>query len=69
VHFDTALGQQSTIMEFVRTVGPERVIFGADIPFGSMENELSKVLTLSLSDDDKERILFRNILDLTGYRI
>jgi predicted TIM-barrel fold metal-dependent hydrolase len=69
VHFDTALGQQSTIMEFVRTVGPERVIFGSDIPFGSMENELSKVLTLSLSDDDKERILFRNILDLTGYRI
>jgi len=56
-------------MEFVRTVGPERVIFGSDIPFGSMENELSKVLTLSLSDDDKERILFRNILDLTGYRI
>jgi len=69
IYFDTALGQKSTIQEFVKTLGPERVIFGSDIPFGSMENELSKVQTLSLSDADKERILYKNILELTGYKL
>jgi hypothetical protein len=69
IYFDTALGQTSTIHAFVRTLGPERMIFGSDIPFGSMENELSKVLALPLNDADKERILSKNILALTGYRI
>jgi predicted TIM-barrel fold metal-dependent hydrolase len=67
IYFDTALGQTGTIHEFVRTLGPERVIFGSDIPFGSMENELSKVLAVPLNNADIERILYRNILELTGY--
>ncbi len=69
IYFDTALGQKSTIHEFVKILGPERVIFGSDIPFGSMENELSKVLALPLNDADMERILCTNILELTGYLI
>lgn len=69
IYFDTALGQKSTIHEFVRTLGPKRVIFGSDIPFGSMENELSKVLSLPLNDADMEWILSENILELTGYII
>ena len=64
IYFDTALGGQSTIGEFVRTIGPERVIFGSDIPFGSMESELAKVMGLSLAYADKKRILADNILDL-----
>jgi len=64
IYFDTALGSQSTIREFVRTIGPERVIFGSDIPFGSMESELAKVTGLSLSYTDKKRILADNILEL-----
>jgi len=69
IYFDTALGQKSTILEFVKTLGPERIIFGSDIPFGSMENELSKIQTLSLNDADKERIMQKNILELTGYHL
>ncbi|MBN1547531.1 MAG: amidohydrolase family protein [Syntrophaceae bacterium] len=69
IYFDTALGQKSTIYEFVKTLGPERVIFGSDIPFGSMESELSKVLGLSINNTDKERVLYKNILELTGYHI
>jgi predicted TIM-barrel fold metal-dependent hydrolase len=65
IYFDTALGQPTTILEFVSTIGPRRVIFGSDIPFGSMKNELSKVLSLPLKDEDKELILSRNILELT----
>jgi predicted TIM-barrel fold metal-dependent hydrolase len=67
IYFDTALGQQSNIGEFVRTVGPERVIFGSDIPFGSMRSELAKIMGLSLSYADKKRIVADNILELTRY--
>jgi predicted TIM-barrel fold metal-dependent hydrolase len=69
IYFDTALGGQGTIGEFVRTVGPERVIFGSDIPFGSMESELAKVMGLSLSHGDKKRILADNILELIRYSL
>jgi len=64
IYFDTALSSRSTIQEFVRTIGPERVLFAADVPFGDMENELSKVLALSIPDSEKELILSGNIVRL-----
>jgi uncharacterized protein len=64
VYFDTALASQNTILEFVKTTGPERVLFGSDVPFGSMKSELSKILTLPIPDTDKELILSKNIIRL-----
>lgn len=64
IYFDTALGSQDMISEFVRTIGPQRVIFGSDVPFGSMRGELSKVAGLSLGASDKELILSGNIIRL-----
>ncbi len=64
VYFDTALGSRDTIFEFVRTIGPERVIFGSDVPFGTMRSELAKITDLSISDPDKELILSLNIIRL-----
>jgi uncharacterized protein len=64
VYFDTALASQKTILEFVKTLGAERVLFGSDVPFGSMKNELSKILALCLPDADKELILSKNIIRL-----
>ena len=52
------------IYEFVGTVGPERVLFGSDVPFGSMRSELSKVLALPVSREDKELLLYKNIINL-----
>ncbi len=69
IYFDTALGQKETIREFVNTIGAHRVIFGSDIPFGAMKNELAKVLSLPLKDGEKEMILYKNILELTRYPI
>ncbi|MBA4416511.1 MAG: hypothetical protein C0392_01165 [Syntrophus sp. (in: bacteria)] len=68
VYFDTALASQDTILRFVEIIGPERVIFGSDIPFGTMKTELSKVLTLSIPDKDKELIVSGNIIRLTGWQ-
>ncbi|HME41820.1 MAG TPA: amidohydrolase family protein [Syntrophorhabdales bacterium] len=65
IYFDTALAAKNTIQKFVETVGPERLLFAADVPFGNMTSELSKVLTLTISDSDKELILSKNIIRLT----
>jgi len=64
IYFDTALGSKDMIFEFVRTIGPERVLFGSDVPFGTMKSELSKVTGLSLGHPDKELILSGNALRL-----
>jgi predicted TIM-barrel fold metal-dependent hydrolase len=64
IYFDTALASRSTIQAFVETIGPQRILFAADVPFGSMRSELSKVLTLPIPDAEKELILSKNIIRL-----
>lgn len=64
VYFDTALADRSTILRFIKTVGPERVLFGSDIPFGNMRSELPKVTSLDIPHADKDLILSGNIIRL-----
>ena len=64
IYFDTALAARSTIQKFVDTIGPERILFAADVPFGDMANEVAKVHALTISDADKELILSKNIIRL-----
>jgi len=59
--FDTALSSPDTIMKFIEKIGHERIVFGSDIPFGTMKWELEKVLSLPISDDKKEWILSKNL--------
>jgi hypothetical protein len=66
VYFDTALAGSDTIMNFINQIGHERILFGSDIPFGTMKWELEKVLSLPISDDKKEWILSKNLKRLTG---
>jgi hypothetical protein len=68
VYFDTALASGDTILRFVEAIGPERILFGSDIPFGSMRTELPKVMTLPIDEAGKELILARNFVRLTGWR-
>lgn len=60
-YFDTALADRDTIRRFVKVIGPERILFGSDIPFGQMKNELNKVLSLPIKDAEKELILSNNV--------
>jgi predicted TIM-barrel fold metal-dependent hydrolase len=64
VYFDTALAGQESIYKFVREIGAGRVLFGSDIPFGTMKNELNKVLSLHVTDNEKELILSKNLKTL-----
>ncbi len=66
VYFDTALASQHTIMKFIEEIGHERILFGSDIPFGTMKQELEKVLSLRIEEDKKEWILSKNLKRLTG---
>ena len=65
-YFDTALAGQETILRFVKEIGPERILFASDVPFGTMQNELNKVLSLPIGDDAKELILSKNLKRLIG---
>jgi predicted TIM-barrel fold metal-dependent hydrolase len=66
IYFDTALASQDTIMRFIEKIGYERILFGSDIPFGTMKWELEKVLSLPIGDDKKEWILGKNLKRLIG---
>jgi hypothetical protein len=61
VYFDTALASSSMTMSFIGKIGYERILFGSDIPFGTMKSELEKILTLPIGDDQKEWILSKNL--------
>lgn len=69
VCFDTALADRGTILKFVKVLGPERVLFGSDIPFGSMRTELAKVMDLDIPDAEKGLILCGNIMRLAKLTI
>jgi predicted TIM-barrel fold metal-dependent hydrolase len=66
VYFDTALAGSDTVMKFINQIGHERVLFGSDVPFGTMNRELEKVISLRIGDDKKEWILSKNLKRLTG---
>jgi hypothetical protein len=61
VYFDTALASSDTVMRFIEKIGHERILFGSDIPFGTMKRELEKVLSLPIEDEKKEWILSKNL--------
>jgi predicted TIM-barrel fold metal-dependent hydrolase len=67
VFFDTALASTETIVRFIQKIGKERILFGSDIPFGTMKRELEKILSLPIGDDEKEWILSKNLKRLIGW--
>jgi len=67
VYFDTALSSPDTVLKFIDKIGHERILFGSDIPFGTMKWELEKVLSLPIVDEKKECVLSKNLKRLIGF--
>ncbi|MGC8719058.1 MAG: amidohydrolase family protein [Thermodesulforhabdaceae bacterium] len=65
---DTALADRSTIRDYIKNYGTERLLFGSDFPFGDPRRELAKILELGLSEEEKERVLGANLLRLLGLK-
>lgn len=64
VYADTALADRSTIRDYIKHYGTDRLIFGSDFPFGDPKRELGKILELGTSQEEKEKLLRGNILKL-----
>ncbi|MEM3663587.1 MAG: amidohydrolase family protein [Candidatus Jordarchaeales archaeon] len=64
VYFETSWAPPGVVREAVELFGAERVVFGSDYPFRSVEEELDKVLSLGFSDEELYRILWRNADEL-----
>jgi hypothetical protein len=64
VYADTALASSYEIDDYISTYGCERIMFGSDFPFGDPQSELSKILKLSIPEEEKELLLSGNILRL-----
>ncbi len=64
VYADTALANISNIIDFIRTFGPDRILFGSDYPFGRPERELRKILDLTIPAWQKELIVGGNIISI-----
>jgi len=62
ISFQTTGASKKIIEWACQYLGPERVVFGTDLPFFKMDEELEKVTTANLSPDDKEKVLSGNIL-------
>jgi len=60
VYFDTALTSQNTLPRFIRKIRPERILFGSDILYKTTREELNKIMSLLIRNNEKEMVLSRN---------
>ena len=61
VYADTALSSSRDIKDYIENFGHDRILFGSDFPFGDPNEELCKILDLSISVEKKEMILGLNL--------
>ncbi|MEK6963680.1 MAG: amidohydrolase family protein [Nanoarchaeota archaeon] len=54
------------IAEAVKVCGADKILFGSDAPFSDIEIERLKILKAPFSDEEKEKILFKNAAKLLG---
>ena len=50
----------------VEVAGPDRIVYGSDMPLFDARQEVGKVVTADISDEDKRKILGLNAIKLLG---
>ncbi len=61
VYADTALASPSEINDYIKRYGYDRIMFGSDFPFGDPKEELYKIISLNISQENKDLILSLNL--------
>jgi hypothetical protein len=56
------------VVDVVRRVGAERIVFGSDYPFGSPIHDVTRLLQMPLSDNEKRLIVGENALRIFAIR-
>lgn len=46
--------------EYINAFGADRVMFGTDYPMWSVEDELKRMAQIDLTDDEREKIMYKN---------
>ncbi|MBQ2853921.1 MAG: amidohydrolase [Oscillospiraceae bacterium] len=68
LYFDTSMGYGCIPRPIAQAIidkhGPEKILFGSDMPWHRPEWELRLLETLDISREDREKICFRNALKL-----
>ena len=58
--------EQQRAKEIIRAYGPERVMYGTDYPLWPMKPEIDALLAMELTEDEYERIFWKNAAGLVG---
>ena len=70
IYIDTSMGfdfyPTEQFLRIVKNHGSEKILFGSDSPWSNAGKEREKLLSLPLSDEEKENILHKNAERLLG---
>lgn len=55
--------------EYINAFGEDRVMFGTDYPMWNLKNELEYMDKISLSDEAREKIMYKNACKLLGVEL
>jgi len=64
IYVDIAYNCISTVENAVATLGAERVIFSSDAPYLSLENEVDKLLSLNVTEEERTKIGYKNMKNI-----
>lgn len=64
---DSCWQNDAFVVDIIRRIGAERIVFGSDYPFGSPIHDVTRLLRMPLTDDEKRLIVGGNALRLFGF--
>ncbi len=68
IHIDTGYTSLLGLEDVVNSFGSERIVFSSYLPETEPTGSLGRLITIKLSDSDKENIAYKNISSFTGVR-
>ena len=68
IYFDTAycasFMPDEMFMEMFKAYGEDRILFGSDLPWSNPHSEINMIDRMPISDSAKEKIFYKNAVEL-----